>query len=114
LFCESREKAVALAVTRHLGEAGVVTLTLTGEIDLGTVDSLTEAITAAVEADDVARVLVDLDEVRFLDSTGIGALVAGWRLANENNKTLRLINAHALVQEVLEVTGVWNSLRAEH
>jgi anti-sigma B factor antagonist len=49
-----------------------------GEIDLGTVDDLRDAIERAAESS-AAEVWVDLSEVDFMDSTGLSALVVGHR-----------------------------------
>jgi anti-sigma B factor antagonist len=49
-----------------------------GEIDLGTVDHLRDAIERATESCS-AEVWVDLSDVDFMDSTGLSALVVGHR-----------------------------------
>jgi anti-sigma B factor antagonist len=49
-----------------------------GEIDLGTVDDLRDAIERATESRS-AEVWVDLSDVAFMDSTGLSALVVGHR-----------------------------------
>lgn len=44
---------------------GVLTLAVTGELDLSSRDLLREAITTAIRTDDVTRVVVDLEAVTF-------------------------------------------------
>jgi anti-sigma B factor antagonist len=50
-------------------------MNLTGDLDLYTAGSLREALVADADSSDELLV-VDLSEVDFLDSTGMGALVA--------------------------------------
>jgi len=104
---------VALTISSHAPYPGLLTLALAGELDLSAADALRDAVTEAVKSPDVDAVLVDLDKVTFLDSTGIGVLVAGWRSANDGGKRLRIDNARGMAREVLGITGVWSALSGE-
>jgi anti-anti-sigma factor len=57
--------------------------------------------------------LVDLGEVTFLDSSGIGCLVRGRQLADAHGVGYRLGHARDHVRWVLEVAGVWSYLGGE-
>jgi anti-sigma B factor antagonist len=59
------------------GERAV--LTARGEIDLATVDGLKEAFEAAVRSG-AEEAWLDLTDVGFMDSTGLSALVSGYRV----------------------------------
>ena len=53
------------------------------------------------------RLVVDMEGVRFLDSSGLGALVAGLKLARSRSGELRLVcERQRSVRKVLEVTGL--------
>jgi anti-sigma B factor antagonist len=104
---------VALTISSHVPYPGLVTLQLTGELDLAGAAPLQDAVTGAVASAEVAAVLVDLDGVTFLDSTGIGSLVAGWRTATDRGKGYRIDNARGMVREVLSITGVLATLSGE-
>ena len=49
---------------------------------------------------------IDLGQVTFIDSTGLGMLVSVLREAREMNGDLHLINAGREVRRILEVTGL--------
>ena len=66
-------------VLRHLDHGGVPVLSLAGEVDLATVPRLRDALVQAGHDHPGQRVVVDLDGVAFLDSTGLGVLVGGLR-----------------------------------
>ena len=61
-----------LSITSRTLE-GTVTLTVTGEIDLGNAESLYKALTDALASG--APVVADLSGVEFIDSRGLAALV---------------------------------------
>jgi anti-anti-sigma factor len=104
---------VALSISTQRVHAGIGQLALIGEIDLSTTEALLEAITTELKRDDVAAVVVDLDAVGFLDSTGIGVLVEGRRRADVLGKGYRIGNAHGMVRYVLDLTGAWDHLAGE-
>jgi anti-anti-sigma factor len=78
-------------------------LHLGGELDITARDALRETILAAVDHGDV---VIDLDQVTFVDSEAIGALVEGYQAARARPAGFRLVNAHGVVARVLEVSGV--------
>ncbi len=101
-----------LTTTVRIGH-GYVRLALAGEIDLSSVDGLRKAQGEALAGAATGRlhgVVVDLDRVTFLDSTGIGALVGGFREASAAGLTYRLENPRGTVARVLDVTGVLPTL----
>ena len=83
---------------------GVPIVSAQGEIDVSTAPKLRDEL-SSVSADSV-RVVVDLSEVTFLDSTGLGVLVASWKRYNEAGGTLELVITRPQIVKVLEVTGL--------
>ena len=73
-----------------------------GEIDAATEPDLTQELAEAVRTHP-CRVIVDLTQVTFMDSTGFNALV---RARAEGNGELRLVGASGMVYEVLRMTGL--------
>jgi anti-sigma B factor antagonist len=86
-----------------------VVVALAGECDFSRRDELTSVLLAAVDAAKV--VLVDLAELRFLDSSGVHALIAGHHAALERGGRLYVVKAAGVVTRVLELTGVDELLR---
>jgi anti-sigma B factor antagonist len=103
---ESRAEPTRLVVTRSVTSDRAVCLTVAGEVDIGTVDLLREALAAAVEESAVDRVVLDFGPLAFLDSSGIAALIASHRLAEKRGIGMAIINCHGTVRHVLEVTGI--------
>jgi anti-sigma B factor antagonist len=53
-----------------------------------------------------AFIVLDLSQLTFIDSTGLGVLVGAQRRARETGGEVRLAGAAPGVQRVLEVTGL--------
>lgn len=85
---------------------GIPVVTARGEVDVSTAPALRAELMSIPE--DTARVVVDLSEVTFLDSTGLGVLIAAMKRLrdNETGGQLHLVVTRPHIQKVLEVTGL--------
>lgn len=81
----------------------------TGELDIATVAILEQAFDAACQDSDATMIVVDLTELSFMDSTGIGLLVR-MNAACENADRLRIVNGSPNVVRVLDITGIRDQL----
>lgn len=73
-----------------------------GELDAYTVGQFREALTGLAEED---RLLIDLSEVPFMDSAGLGALIGGIRRARENENEVVVACSRATLTRLLHTTG---------
>jgi anti-sigma B factor antagonist len=109
----AEEASVQATVSSHTA-GGVTNLAVTGEVDLTVGPLLERAINSAVAADGVTAVQVDLSAVQFLDSSGIGLLVRGRRMADARGVGYQVRGARGMVRQVLEMTGVWAHLSGDN
>jgi anti-anti-sigma factor len=82
------------------------TIRLIGELDLSTNARLANTLRSALAADRVAHIVIDADELRFIDSIAIGILARAAIDARDRRIDLRLENPHGLVDTVLRITGI--------
>ena len=80
-------------------------LRLDGRLDLIGAPGLRDAVETAVAGGD-ARIVVDLEGVSFVDSSGVGALVGGLRRAREAGGDLVLAAPGEQARTVIALTGV--------
>jgi anti-sigma B factor antagonist len=85
-------------------EGDVVIAAITGEIDISTVARLRERLYEL--ADNGGTLIVDLNRVEFIDSTGLGALVGTARRIAEHGGSLYAVCAQPQPRRLLWVTGV--------
>jgi anti-sigma B factor antagonist len=100
----TRRNAVDLSLnTRTQGEHTV--LEVSGEVNDSTGPALRERITDLLDAGQHLLV-VDLGDVEFLDSTGLGVLVAGLNRAREVGGSLALVCPQERVLKPFRITGL--------
>jgi anti-anti-sigma factor len=99
-----------LVLTRSVASDGGINLAVGGEIDIGTVDQLRAAVTDILGERGVTRLVLDFGPLRFIDSSGIAALIGGYRTADERGIGFGITNCTGTVRHVLEVTGVYDAL----
>jgi anti-sigma B factor antagonist len=94
-----------LEVTRA-DRDGVPVVRPVGEVDVATTPALRAELTSIPE--DTAKVVVDLSEVTFLDSTGLGVLIAAMKRLRDSatGGRLDLVVTRPHIHKVLEVTGL--------
>jgi anti-sigma B factor antagonist len=85
-------------------ERGVVIAEVTGDIDISTVSGLRERLLEL--ADSGQPLIVDLNGVSFIDSTGLGVLVAAARRADAHGGSLHAVCSGKPTRKLLWLTGV--------
>lgn len=98
-------------IVSQTGPDGVVRLALDGELDLDTVEVLRRHVERAVNAlQPPHRLVIDLAELTFCDSTGVGALVEARDIAGRRGIPMHVINPQDMPRKVLALTGVLDLL----
>lgn len=91
---------LGLAVSERGGWA---VLAVNGELDMATAPEVRERLHALL-ADGKRKLVVDLDEVGFLDSTALGVLVGVLKRVRTHDGELRLVCTQPRVLKVFEIT----------
>ena len=90
------------ATARHHGKVTVVDLS--GKITIGEGDiKLRDAVSALLD-EGRKSILLNMGGVSYMDSAGIGELVACYKRATEKGASLKLINPTGKVQDLLVLT----------
>lgn len=92
-----------LTVTEH-GDGAVPVVGVSGEVDVYAAPALRDGLTDLLK--DGRSVVVDLTQVGFLDSTGLGALVAARTTASEKGAALPLVCTHQRILKLFTITGL--------
>jgi anti-anti-sigma factor len=108
-----RTESTRLELTRSTTSNGVICLTVSGEVDIGTVNQLRDTVIQIVREPGVSGLQLDFGPLRFLDSSGIAVLIATHRAAEEQGVSFNITNCRSTVRHVLEVTGVYDVLAVD-
>jgi anti-sigma B factor antagonist len=93
------------AISVAPGLDGVVRIQVQGELDMSTSPEFDQILRREIAAG--RRVVVDLSQTAFIDSTGLNALVTALRASDSNGGALKLSpTLPAQVERVLEITGL--------
>lgn len=86
-------------------QAGRTIVEVGGEIDVYSAPTLRDHLNALV-ADGSYDLVVDMQAVEFLDSTGLGVLVGGLKRVRTHNGSLHLVCSQERVLKVFRITGL--------
>ncbi|MEF2292824.1 MULTISPECIES: STAS domain-containing protein [Virgibacillus] len=78
---------------------------LAGEIDAYTAPDLKEALIPLMRQEEQV-VEVDLAEVNYMDSTGLGTFISALKSSKEYNSKLTLVNIQDRVLRLFQITGL--------
>ncbi|WP_232680341.1 anti-sigma factor antagonist [Nocardioides sp. R-C-SC26] len=89
--------------TRELNGRTIVAVA--GEIDVYTAPKLRDRITELVAAGSY-HIVVDMEAVEFLDSTGLGVLVGGLKKVRAHDGSLELVCHQDRLLKIFRITGL--------
>jgi anti-sigma B factor antagonist len=96
--------AVSIEV-RHAGKTAV--LVLSGRLTIGdSINVLHDAVEERMAAGD-KDIVLDMRDVNYVDSTGLGGLVTSLTCARSKGGTLRLANVPRRIQDLLDVSSLY-------
>jgi anti-sigma B factor antagonist len=82
---------------------GVAVLVLQGEVDMSNSPALRAKVLEVFDGSP-SVFLIDMTEIGYMDSSGLGTLVEALKWANRKNTKLRLVGANDSVKSVFEIS----------
>jgi anti-sigma B factor antagonist len=94
---------VSLEVQSRQVDNGVTVVAPTGRLDVAGAPALKDAISEALK-NGPPRVVLDMEGISFVDSTGLGSVIAALKQIRSSQGDLRLAAPNQQVRVVLELT----------
>ena len=91
--------------TRQVGDVTVVDVA--GRITLGEGSSTLRDAIRELVGKDQKKILLNLGEVSYIDSSGIGELVSGFTTVTNSGGALKLLNLNKRVKDLLQITKLY-------
>ena len=94
-----------LTLNVHSEAPGFTVIEVGGEIDVYTAPKLRERLISLVESGS-HELIVDMESVEFLDSTGLGVLVGGLKRARAYEGWIDLVCTQSRILRIFRITGL--------
>ena len=89
----------------HHAQDGIEVIDVQGEIDMYTAPQLRELLIDLVSTGSY-QLVVNLEKVGFLDSTGLGVLVGGLKRVRAHDGSLDLVCTQQRILKIFKITGL--------
>ena len=89
----------------HCNRDGIEVIDVSGTIDIYTAPRLRELLIDLVSTDN-CQLIVNMDQVEFLDSTGLGVLVGALKRVRAHDGSLDLVCTRERILKLFRVTGL--------
>jgi len=86
-------------------ESGQWELTAKGEVDISTAPKLREYLDGAYQ-EKKADILLHLDELTYMDSTGLGVIIGAFGRMQETENRITLVNPKDNIKKLLSITSL--------
>ena len=94
---------IKVNVRETTGDCYVVDLA--GEIDVYTSPKVKDALTDLIDRG-VYNLVINLEKVRYIDSTGLGVLIGGLKRVREHGGTVNLVCTNPQIKKIFDITGL--------
>lgn len=91
--------------TSRKASATACLMSVEGEVDVYTSPQVKQELVALAESG-VTHVILNLSQVEYLDSTGLGVLISGLKRLRENGGNLALVGPGMRILRIFEITGL--------
>ncbi len=112
VFMDSRLKS-GCAVRQNLQD-GILTIAVSGEIDHHNARTIRSQIDESLYYYRSKNVQLDLSDVTFMDSSGLGLILGRFTLARELGGELKIVDPSENVSKILELAGTGRLIQIEN
>jgi anti-sigma B factor antagonist len=94
-----------MKIVKKVIDSSIIVLEITGEVKLGeSAERFSEELARVLADTAVEGVILDLENINYLDSTGLGELVGYLGRFQDSGKRLRLVKPNQTVVRLLQLT----------
>lgn len=85
---------------------GVLIVQLEGELDMHVADEFRQEVDKALDASGVRNILLNLDKVTFIDSSGLGVILGRYKRISLQGGRMLAIQVRPQVARIMELSGL--------
>jgi stage II sporulation protein AA (anti-sigma F factor antagonist) len=91
----------------------VLCIRLSGELDHHTADDLRELATNAIEKYQIRHILLNLEHLTFMDSSGLGVILGRYKQIKQNHGEMVVCAISPAVSRLFDMSGLFKIIRLE-
>lgn len=85
----------------------ILYVSFNGELDEYNAKQAKETLDDMFEGNDFNQIVIDLSELEFMDSTGIGMLIGRYKKMKGENKNIYICNPSKHIDRIFKMTGLY-------
>ena len=94
-------------------KSDVLCIRLMGELDHHSADVLREKATKAIEEYDIHHIVLNLEHLTFMDSSGLGVILGRYKQIKQQNGEMVVCAISPAVQRLFDLSGLFKIIRLE-
>lgn len=103
---------MSLNITMEL-KHDVLCIRLSGELDHHTADELREQASKAIEENDVRHIIMNLEHLSFMDSSGLGVILGRYKQIKQHHGEMVVCAISPPIHRLFDMSGLFKIVRLE-
>ncbi|MED1204937.1 anti-sigma F factor antagonist [Heyndrickxia acidicola] len=91
----------------------VLCIRLNGELDHHTADNLRNKVTKAIDQYDIQHIVLNLEQLSFMDSSGLGVILGRYKQIKQKNGEMVVCAISPAVKRLFEMSGLFKIIRLD-
>ncbi|WP_040208260.1 anti-sigma F factor antagonist [Neobacillus jeddahensis] len=91
----------------------VLCIRLGGELDHHTADELRERATAVIEKNDIRHIVLNLEHLSFMDSSGLGVILGRYKQIKQVHGEMVVCAISPAIQRLFDMSGLFKIIKLE-
>nr|WP_249310342.1 anti-sigma F factor antagonist [Bacillus sp. FJAT-49736] len=91
----------------------VLCVRLDGELDHHTAESLREEVTKAIDKHNILHIVLNLEHLSFMDSSGLGVILGRYKQVKQKNGEMVVCAISSPVKRLFEMSGLFKIIRLD-
>lgn len=87
---------------------GTLYLVINGELDEHSSFYVRSEMDKMFDGDGFKQIIIDLSQLEFMDSTGIGVLIGRYKMMKERNVPIYICNPSKHAEKIFKMTGLYS------
>ena len=91
----------------HVKRQNAVRVKLSGELDHNSAGPIRTQLDSLIADPSITRLELDLNDLSFMDSSGIGMIIGRYKLMARRGGTMAVLNGNRHVDRIFEMAGLY-------